>query len=36
VTGAFTKSAWPNARQLQAAALVGSVLGIRLRARFGF
>ena len=35
VTGAFAKSAWPNARQLQAAALGGLLMGIGARLSFG-
>ncbi|MDA0333113.1 MAG: YeeE/YedE family protein [Proteobacteria bacterium] len=35
VTGAFAKSAWPNARQLQAAALGGVLMGIGARLSFG-
>ena len=34
-TGAFAKSAWPNARQLQAAALGGVLMGIGARLSFG-
>jgi uncharacterized membrane protein YedE/YeeE len=34
-TGAFAKSAWPNARQLQAAALGGILMGIGARLSFG-
>ena len=35
LTGAFAKSAWPNARQLQAAALGGVLMGIGARLSFG-
>jgi uncharacterized protein len=35
VTGAFTKSAWPNARQLQLAALGGLLMGVGARLSFG-
>jgi len=35
VTGAFANSAWPNARQLQAAALGGLLMGIGARLSFG-
>lgn len=34
-TGAFAKSAWPNARQLQAAALGGILMGIGALLSFG-
>ena len=35
LTGAFAKSAWPNNRQLQAAALGGVLMGIGARLSFG-
>ena len=35
LTGAFAKSAWPNARQLHAAALGGVLMGIGARLSFG-
>jgi uncharacterized membrane protein YedE/YeeE len=35
LTGVFAKSAWPNARQLQAAALGGVLMGIGARLSFG-
>ncbi len=35
LTGAFAKSAWPSARQLQAAALGGVLMGIGARLSFG-
>ena len=35
LTGAFAKSAWPNARQIQAAALGGVLMGIGARLSFG-
>jgi hypothetical protein len=35
LTGAFAKSAWPHARQLQAAALGGVLMGIGARLSFG-
>ena len=35
VTGAFAKSAWPNVRQLQAAALGGLLMGVGARLSFG-
>ena len=35
LTGAFAKSAWPNARQLQAAALGGMLMGFGARLSFG-
>ena len=35
VTGAFAKSGWPNARQLQAAALGSLLMGIGARLSFG-
>jgi uncharacterized membrane protein YedE/YeeE len=35
LTGAFAKSAWPNARQLQAAAIGGVLMGIGARLSFG-
>jgi uncharacterized membrane protein YedE/YeeE len=35
LTGAFAKSAWPNAWQLQAAALGGVLMGIGARLSFG-
>jgi len=35
LTGAFAKLAWPNARQLQAAALGGVLMGIGARLSFG-
>ena len=35
LTGAFAKSAWPNARQLQAASLGGVLMGIGARLSFG-
>ena len=35
LTGAFAKSAWPNARQLQAAALGGVLMGFGARLSFG-
>ncbi len=35
LNGAFAKSAWPNARQLQAAALGGVLMGIGARLSFG-
>ena len=35
LTGALAKSAWPNAKQLQAAALGGMLMGIGARLSFG-
>ena len=35
LTGVFAKSAWPNVRQLQAAALGGVLMGIGARLSFG-
>ncbi len=35
LTGAFAKSAWPNTRQLQAAAIGGVLMGIGARLSFG-
>lgn len=35
LTGAFAKSAWPNNRQLQAAAIGGVLMGIGARLSFG-
>ena len=35
LAGAFAKSAWPNARQLQAAALGGVLMGIGARLSLG-